>query len=156
MRTIISKLGLIVCLCFSFLFCMSFLLMTTAVSQQQASKDEIDKASQEIQQIVKDVFRGDKLQEVKSSISLGAYIIEGSSYQSLFESLYGKERSRAFAQEKNRQMSFLQLSINDDVNAAHLVAKTESAKHSDPRYHSVFFMKSKTGKWQIQNWHTSN
>jgi hypothetical protein len=53
-------------------------------------------------------------------------------------------------------MSFLQLSINDDVNAAHLVVKTETPKHSDLRYHSVFFMKSKAGKWQIQNWHTSN
>ena len=151
MRTIIPKLRLIV----SLLFFMSFLLTTSAVSQQ-ADNDEIDKSSHEIQQLVKDVFRGDSLQELRSSISPGAYIIEGSSYQSLFESLYGKDRSRAFAQEKNRQMSFLQLSMNDAANIAHLVVKTESSMHSNPRYHSVFFMKSKTDKWQIQNWHTSN
>jgi hypothetical protein len=151
MRTIIPKPGLTVFL----LFCMGFLLTSSARSQQ-ANKDEIDKASQEIQQLVKDVFRADNLQEIKSSISPGAYIIEGSSYQSLFESVYGKDKSPAFAQEQNRQMSFLHLSINDDVNAAHLVVKTETSKHSNPRYHSVFFMKSKAGKWQIQNWHTSN
>jgi hypothetical protein len=151
MRTIVRKLGLIL----SLFICVVFSLTTRAISQQ-ANKDEIDKASQEIQQLVKDVFRGDKPEEVKSSISSGAYIIEGSSYQSLFESLYGKQRSRAFVLEKNRQMSFLQLSINDDVNAAHLVVKTETLKHSNPRYHSVFFMKSKAGQWKIQNWHTSD
>lgn len=136
-------------------FCMSSLLITNAFSQQ-ASKDEIDKASQEIQRLVKDVFRGDNLPELKSSISPGAYIVEGSSYQSLFESLYGKDKSPALAQERSRQVSFLQLTMDDGMNAAHLVAKTQSSKHSDPRYHSVFFMKSKTGQWQIQNWHTSN
>jgi hypothetical protein len=151
MRTIDRKLGLIL----SLFVCVVVSLTTKAISQQ-TNKDEIDKASQEIQQLVKDVFRGDKPEEVKSSINPGAYIIEGSTYQSMFESLYGKRRSRAFVQEKNRRMSFLQLSINDDVNAAHLVVKTETLKHSNPRYHSVFFMKSKTGKWQIQNWHTSN
>ena len=134
---------------------MSSLLITNAFSQQ-ASKDEIDKASQEIQRLVKDVFRGDNLPELKSSISPGAYIVEGSSYQSLFESLYGKDKSPALAQERSRQVSFLQLTMDDGMNAAHLVAKTQSSKHSDPRYHSVFFMKSKTGQWQIQNWHTSN
>ena len=151
MRTIIPKLGSTVFL----LFCMGLLLTSSALSQQ-TNKDEIDKASLEIQQLVKDVFRADKVQEIKSSISPGAYIIEGALYQSLFESLYGKDKSPAFAQEQNRQMSFLHLSINDDVNAAHLVVKTETSKHSNPRYHSVFFMKSKAGKWQIQNWHTSN
>jgi len=151
MCTIILKLALIV----SLLFCMSFLLTSSAFSHQ-ANKDEIDKASQEIQQLVKDVFRGNKLPELKSSISPGAYIIEGSSYKSLFESLYGKDRSRALFQEQTRQMSFLHLSMNDDVNAAHLVVRTESSQHLNPRYHSVFFMKSKTGKWQIENWHTSN
>ena len=150
MRAIIPNLRLIV----SLFFCVSSLLASSAVSQQ-VNKDEIDKASQEIQQIVKDVFRGDKLQEIKSSIGPGAYIIEGSSYQSLFESLYGNDKSHVIAQEKNRQLSFLQLSINDNVDAAHLVVRTETPKHSNPRYHSVFFMKSKTGKWQIQNWHTS-
>jgi len=156
MRNIVPKPGLIVYLRFSLLFCMSLLPMTSAISQQQVNNSEIEKASQEIQQLVKDVFRGDKLQELKPSMSPGAYIIDGSSYQSLFESLYGTERSRVLAQEKSRQMSFLHLSINDDMNAAHLVVKTEASKHSDPRYHSVFFMKAKTGTWQIQNWHTSN
>jgi hypothetical protein len=85
---------------------MGFLLTTSAVSQQQAHKNEIDKASQEIQQLVKDVFRGDKIQELKSSISPGAYIIDGSSYQSLFASLYGKDKSGAFAQEKKDKCRF--------------------------------------------------
>ncbi len=156
MRTIVSQLASNLCLRFSVLFCASFLLTASAISQQRADIDEIDKSSQQIQQLVKDIFRGDNLPELKSSISPGAYIVEGSSYQSLFESLYGRNKSLALAQEKDRQVSFLQLTMDDGMNAAHLVVKTESSNHSDPRYHSVFFMKSKTGKWQIQNWHTSS
>ncbi len=135
-------------------FCFTCLLIANAFSQQ-ADKEQFLKASKQIQQIVIDVFRGDKLADLKSSINPGAYIIEGGVYRSLFESLYGKDRSPVFAEERGRRMSFLQLTIDDAMNAAHMVAKTETPKHSDTRYHSVFFLKSKLGDWQIKHWHTS-
>ena len=136
------------------LFCFTCLLIATALSQQ-ADKEQFLRASKQIQQIVTDVFRGDKLADLKPSINPGAYFIEGGTYRSLFEALYGKDRSSVFAEERGKQMSFLNLNIDDALNAAHMVAKTETSKHADIRYHSVFFLKSKSGDWQIRDWHTS-
>jgi hypothetical protein len=136
------------------LLCLATLLITPLLSQE-SKKTETMKVSQDLQQLVMRVFRGEKLEELKSSINPGAYIVDGASYESLLESLYGKSKSATFASERDRQMAFLHMTITDDMSSAHLVVKTETSQHKEPRYHSVFFMKSKESVWQIQDWHTS-
>lgn len=137
-----------------FLLCLTALLVTPGLPQESKKVDTF-KVSREPQQLVMRVFRGDKLEELKPFINPSAYIVDGASYESLFESLYGKSKSVMSASERDRQISFLRVIITDDMSSAHLVVKTETSQHKEPRYHSVFFMRSKAGVWQIQNWHTS-
>ena len=115
-------------------------MLTAPILSQESKKTEALKAYQEPQELVMRVLRGDKLNELKPFISLGAYIVDGATYESLFEALYGNNRSATLASESGRQSSFFHVTMTDDMSCAHLVVKTETSQHKEPRYHSVFLM----------------
>jgi hypothetical protein len=110
----------------------------------------------EISGIVDDILKGVNEDVTKSAIDFGAPLIDGASYNDLYDALFGPVKSKIFELEHNRKTVFSRLWISTDFAGALVLRKTVSLSSDQPRFHSVYFNKYKDGSWHICSWHTSN
>jgi TonB family protein len=135
---------------------MPFLFKLADKKSDQRSEKSADKGiriREELQPKVELVFAGDAA--ARTVISPEAYLVDGARFVSLSEALFGKEKGKAFAGESKRQSAFLKISLSEDGTSATMLMKTETAKKTEPHWHTINWVREKGGEWKITQWHAS-
>jgi hypothetical protein len=130
----------------------SFLCALGALSQTQDQSDKWKPLVESVQ----DVLAGKPIAEKGISISPGAYVVWGATADHLRRVAAGDSAAFSLTEDTSRFSASLTLKINDPEDAAYLLLKTQKHDNTEPRYHTVVFMKDSTARWVIQAWHTSN
>jgi len=121
----------------------------------RATREEVTLAVQRFRESVKTVMEGSELEKLKTCVDPSAYLVNGSTFESLYEAAQRRDKAKVFATEKNRKLSLSAIVLNDEKTSAYEVLKTEDEGGGHPRFHTVIFQKAKGGPWMIRHWHTS-
>jgi TonB family protein len=116
--------------------------------------DKDARSREEFQSKVALVFSGDAA--ARTVISPEAYLVDGPRFVNLNEALFGKEKGKVFAGEMKRQTTFMKIGLSDDGTSATMLMKTQTAKKTEPHWHTINWVREKGGDWKIAHWHTSH
>jgi|WetSurMetagenome_2_1015567.scaffolds.fasta_scaffold294930_1 TonB family protein len=100
------------------------------------------------------VFSGDAA--ARTVISPEAYLVDGARFVNLNEALFGKEKGKTFEGESKRQASFMKIGLSEDGLSATMLMRTETAKKTQPHWHTITWVREKGGEWKITHWHASH
>ncbi len=127
---------------------------TAALSGAKTTPAGDKKLVTQLQEIVKHLVEGTGGVSSNASIDLEAYVIDGTSFESLIEAARGHAEKCRLIEGVDSKMVFQQMVITDDRTAAFIVMKTHSTEFGD-RFHSVVFFKEAQKDWKIKSWHIS-
>jgi hypothetical protein len=99
------------------------------------------------------VFSGNAA--ARTVIGPEAYLVDGTRFVNLNEALFGTEKGKAFSGESKRRTSFLRIDVSEDGTSATMLMKTETAKKTEPHWHTINWVREKGGEWKITHWHAS-
>ena len=130
-----------------FVFVLITLISFAEDSEKQSSSQEIQ---HQLISIVKPILAGDYTEQQKSNIHNETYIINQTSYESIFEILNNPEKRKSFVEGKNINFEFIKIRVTDNKQNAYMVFNTNS-----DNWHSVLFEKDENNSWKIVSWHKS-
>ena len=105
--------------------------------------------------MVRDVIDQKDIAKAKAVLDPKAYMIDGTRFKSILETLRTGRKGNALLAEQTRKITFTKLKIADDGKWAYLVLRTESLKSGNLRYHTILFSRDSAGLWHIEHWHVS-
>jgi hypothetical protein len=138
----------------TFLLTLLVLLSTVFATTNSWTQDNSAKWKPLVQ-AVEDVLAGKPISDTLITISPGAYLATGNQWEALLAVARGESKTCSLKEAPTRASVAIRLKINDSEDAAFLTLKTQTANETEPRYHTVMFMKDSSNVWVIEAWHAS-
>jgi hypothetical protein len=85
-----------------------------------------------------------------------AYLIAGNKYENLRSVLLDSKKKKSYLDIPENAFRNSHLKTDASESSAFLVLTSLAASGKPTYYHTVVFMKSESGDWHIQAWHTSH
>lgn len=121
-------------------------------TNKEAGRAEVVK---QILPIVKSILQGEDFSVYKENIAPGAYLIDGSSYESMDEVLKNSSERRSFVEGKGFVIQYVHLWMPDNKKSAYMILETKYSNGTKTCWHSILFELNKNQKWEILSWHKS-
>jgi TonB family protein len=122
----------------------------------EKSNDAKSKELYKLQNIVEQFLRGSSTQEILSLVDPGAYLIAGSKYENLRSVLSDNKKKKLYLNIPEGFFGSSHLKTDAAESSAFLVLISQGSSDRPAYNHTIVFMKSESGDWHIQAWHTSH
>jgi TonB family protein len=126
--------------------------ISTSTNSSPAKRGEF---LQSLQSLASKIIQGINLEQVKSSIDPGAYVIDGNHYENLWAVLSGEIKTCQVVDGPNAKINYFNAYATNDMSTVSMVLKSISADGRRERYHTVLFVREPTREWKVKSWHVS-
>jgi hypothetical protein len=127
----------------------------TPVNGDDSNKQNNSELIEKLFPIVKSVLEGKDFSEFKDNISPEAYVINGKTYESIFEILGNPSKKETFIEGEEIKFEYAHLLLSDNQDEAYLILETKSSDNTKTSWHSILFKLCNNRQWQILSWHKS-
>lgn len=136
------------------------LLFSTVLFSAPKNGDDDKKAKtselpEQLLSIVQTLLEGENIEGVKKNISPEAYVINNSSYESIWEVLGEPSKKENFIDGKDVKLLSIQMRIPDDEKSAYMILRTQPKGSDKVNWNTIYFVVGKNQQWQILSWHKS-
>jgi TonB family protein len=120
------------------------------------SNDAELKDVRKLQKNVEQILGGSLSEGLLSMVDPEAYLVAGNKYENLRLVLSDSKKRKLYLHIPESTFLNSHLKTNASESSAFLVLTSQGASGRVKNYHTIVFMKSASGDWHIQAWHTSH
>lgn len=109
-----------------------------------------------LQKNVEQILGGSLSEGLLSMVDPEAYLVAGDKYENLRLVLSDSKKRKSYLDIPIRNILNSHLKTDTSESSAFLVLTSQGDPGRAKNYHTIVFMKSESGDWHIQAWHTSH